>query len=63
MENDIIFGYLDPGSGSLLLQAVLGGIAGIAVAFRAWRTRLLSRASRRRPAAEATEGSTGSKDR
>jgi hypothetical protein len=25
-------GYLDPGSGSLLLQALAGGVAGIAVA-------------------------------
>lgn len=33
--------YLDAGSGSLIVQAVLGGIAGIAVAFRAWRARLI----------------------
>lgn len=35
----MFFAYLDPGSGSLILQAVLGGIAGIAVAFKAWRAR------------------------
>lgn len=35
----MILGYLDPGSGSLLLQAVLGGLAGMGVAFKAWRAR------------------------
>ena len=28
------FGYLDPGTGSMLLQVVLGGVAAIAVAAR-----------------------------
>jgi hypothetical protein len=36
----MIFGYLDAGSGSLLLQAILGGLAGLAVAFKAWKARL-----------------------
>jgi hypothetical protein len=36
----MIFGYLDAGSGSLILQAILGGAAGILVAFKAWRARL-----------------------
>lgn len=31
----MIFGYLDPGSGSMLLQVVIGGAAGVAVAARA----------------------------
>lgn len=39
----MIFGYLDPGSGSLILQAILGGLAGIAVAFKAWKSRLAMR--------------------
>lgn len=39
----MLFAYLDPGSGSLLLQAVLGGIAGVAVAFKAWKSRLFAR--------------------
>lgn len=33
----MIFGYLDAGSGSLLLQAVIGGLAGIGVAYKAMR--------------------------
>ncbi len=36
----VIFAYLEPGSGSLIVQAILGGLAGVAVAFRAWRSRL-----------------------
>ena len=36
----MILGYLDAGSGSLILQALLGGAAGIAVAFKAWKARL-----------------------
>lgn len=36
----MILGYLDAGSGSLLLQAILGGVAGLGVAFKAWRARL-----------------------
>jgi hypothetical protein len=36
-ELQMIFGYLDPGSGSLLLQVVIGGAAGIAVAAKALR--------------------------
>lgn len=39
----MIFGYLDAGSGSLILQAILGGAAGILVAFRAWKARLMGK--------------------
>jgi len=39
----MIFAYLDAGSGSLILQAVLGGIAGIVVAFKAWKARMMAR--------------------
>lgn len=47
----MIFGYLDAGSGSLILQAVLGGIAGVVVAAKAWKARMLGR----RAVAEATD--------
>ncbi|HEY6635609.1 MAG TPA: hypothetical protein VI141_08340 [Acidimicrobiia bacterium] len=39
----MIFGYLDAGSGSLILQAILGGAAGIAVAYKAWKARLMGK--------------------
>lgn len=42
----MFFAYLDAGSGSLILQAVLGGIAGIVVAGRAWKARILGRNSK-----------------
>ncbi len=35
----VLFAYLDPGSGSLLLQAILGGGAGLAMLVRhVWRS-------------------------
>jgi hypothetical protein len=34
------FGYLDPGSGSLILQALLGGVAGMVVAFKAFKNKI-----------------------
>ncbi len=33
--------YLDPGSGSLLLQMILGGLAGVAIAGKLFWTRIL----------------------
>lgn len=39
----MFFGYLDAGSGSLILQAILGGAAGIAVAFKAWKARMMGK--------------------
>ncbi len=48
----LIVAYLDAGTGSLLLQALLGGLAGLGVALRAFRMRLLTR----RPS-EPDEGS------
>jgi hypothetical protein len=50
----MIFGYLDPGSGSLILQAVLGGVAGAGVAAKAMRNRWKAR--RMTDAAEAETG-------
>ncbi|WP_229402029.1 hypothetical protein [Micromonospora okii] len=41
--------YLDAGSGSLIVQAVVGGVAGAAVAARLYWRRLTAR-FRRRPA-------------
>lgn len=39
----MLFAYLDAGSGSLILQAILGGAAGILVAFKAWKARLVGK--------------------
>lgn len=38
---DPVLGYLDPGTGSVLLQALLGGIAGLAVTFKLFGRRIL----------------------
>jgi hypothetical protein len=35
-----LFAYLDPGSGSMLLQMLLGGIAGIAVSIKMFGKRI-----------------------
>jgi hypothetical protein len=52
--------YLDPGSGSMLLQALLGGIAGLAVTFKMFGSRILDfiLPSRRRKAEEASATET-----
>ncbi len=35
----LLFSYLDPGAGSLLMQAIVGGAAGLLVALRHfWKT-------------------------
>lgn len=48
-----IFGYLDPGAGSMLLQVVLGGAAAVAVGARFYWRRLLRFLRIRRPEEEA----------
>jgi hypothetical protein len=48
----VIFAYLDAGSGSLILQAILGGAAGLIVAFKAWKARLMGK----RAMIESSEG-------
>jgi len=45
------FAYLDPGTGTLIVQALLGGTAGVAVLFKTKR----SRATRKGSAAEAEQ--------
>ena len=41
MKN-VLLAYLDPGSGSVLLQALLGGVAAIAITGKLWWHRLLT---------------------
>ena len=50
----MIFGYLDPGTSGLILQAVLGGVAGIALFFRSRFARL------RRKSKKPDQRATGS---
>ena len=37
-----LFAYLDPGSGSLIVQLLVAAIVGILATFRLWKSRLLS---------------------
>jgi len=39
----MIFAYIDPGTGSLLLQALLGGVAGLVVFLKTTGRRLFRR--------------------
>jgi len=39
---DAVFAYLDPGSGSMILQAILGGVAGLLVALKMFGRRMVS---------------------
>lgn len=48
--------YLDPGAGSMIASAVVGGFAATAVAVKQYRRRLTSRFSRKRDESEATPG-------
>lgn len=40
-SNQQVIGYIDPGTGSIVLQAVVGVIAGIAIAVRLFWYRIL----------------------
>jgi hypothetical protein len=42
MKTLVMFAYVDPGSGSMLLQLLLGGVAGVAVAARMYWHRVRS---------------------
>lgn len=51
------FAYLDPGTGSILLQALLGGVAGGLVILRLYWTRVkefFGHGPRKRPAGEGS---------
>lgn len=42
MSARAMFAYLDPGSGSLLVQLLIAVVVGILATFRLWKSRLLS---------------------
>lgn len=54
----MILGYLDAGTGSLILQTVLGGAAGLAVFFKTAGRRFLPSRGKSHEAIPATESDT-----
>jgi hypothetical protein len=50
-----LFGYLDPGSSTLIIQAVLGGAAGVAVLFKTMGNKF-TRKNKTEAATDITEG-------
>jgi hypothetical protein len=42
MSRILLVGYLDPGTGSVILQALLGGVAAAAVTAKLWWHRVTS---------------------
>jgi hypothetical protein len=59
-DEDVTIGYLDPGSGSLIASAVVGGFAAAGVAVRQARHRFASKFSRKQVEAEASAEKTAS---
>ena len=55
--------YLDPGTGSMLLQVILGGIAAVAVAIKLFWYRILAVFGIRKKAEETSAGGSGSTGR
>ncbi len=39
---EVVFAYLDPGTGSVILQALLGGVAGLILTMKLFGRRFLS---------------------
>ncbi len=48
-----LIGYLDPGSGSMILQVIAGGVAAIGVGITVWWRRLLRFLRIRKPEDDA----------
>ena len=53
-----LLAYLDPGSGSVLLQALLGGVAAVAITGKLWWHRLLTLLRIRKPDEEKADSVT-----
>ncbi len=51
----MILGYLDPGTGSLIIQTVLGGAAGLAVLFKSTKKRFADRKATTEPETTPTD--------
>ena len=54
----LLLGYLDPGSGSMILQIIAGGVAAIGVGITMWWRRLLRFLRIRKPEDEAATDTT-----
>jgi ethanolamine utilization microcompartment shell protein EutS len=57
---DVTIGYLDPGSGSLIASAVVGGFAAAGVAVRQTRHRITRKFSRKQGETEAASSEADS---
>ena len=55
-----VFAYLDPGSGSMMLQVIAGGLAAAAVTLKVYWRRLLVFLRIRKPEEETAEAQTES---
>jgi hypothetical protein len=55
-----LFAYLDPGSGSMMLQVIAGGLAAAAVTLKVYWRRLLVFLRIRKPEEETTPAQTES---
>ena len=60
MSSISLAGYLDPGTGSVILQAILGGVAAAAVTAKLWWHRVTSIFRRSDRTARAEADSAGS---
>jgi hypothetical protein len=49
MLRDVVLAYLDPGTGSMLVQLVVGGVAAVAVTAKFYWRRLLTLLRIRKP--------------
>jgi hypothetical protein len=50
------YAYIDPGSGSLILQVLVGGVAAVAVMAKVWWRRALEFLGIRKRTSESTRG-------
>ena len=57
MFSNSAFAYLDPGTGSMILQIILGGLAGAAVAIRLYWYKILAMFGFKRKKPNDTEAS------
>jgi hypothetical protein len=57
-----LLAYLDPGSGSIVLQVIIGGILGIGVVLKAYWSKIVRLFGKNRTSTEKTANSTKSSE-